>query len=320
MRQEKEIPTTGIYIFKSCQISAEYPGVESSTLYVFDKLGVKYYNDPMQSCCTGMGYYTDLFPPMTVNAVAARNFAMAVRNGYPNVCVFCSTCYAVNKKAAVAFEEHPEVLDRANEILAGIGMKYNKELDVRANHFSTVEVMWRLRKEIREAAVVSLNGLKVAAHPACHYCKVFYEDVVTDPAFPTIQDDIAEELGAVSVRRFQEKLLHCGAGFRQRFTNKGMSLAVTNTKLKELHEAGVEVLVHMCPNCHVQYDRYQPLLSRLVKTEYQMVHLHVQQLVALCLGADPYHVVGLQTHSVKVDALLERLTHQPPQPIAAGVR
>ena len=157
MRQEKEIPTRGIYIFKSCQIAAEYPGVESSTLYIFDKLGVKYFNDPMQSCCTGMGYYCDLFPPMTVNAVAGRNFAMAVRSDCPNIAVFCSTCYAVNKKADLTFKENPAVLEKVNEILAGIGMRYNNELDVRANHFSTVEVLWKLRKQIREAAVVDVT-------------------------------------------------------------------------------------------------------------------------------------------------------------------
>ncbi|MFQ5519782.1 MAG: heterodisulfide reductase-related iron-sulfur binding cluster [Candidatus Methylomirabilia bacterium] len=313
MRQEKAVPTEGIYIFKSCQISAEYPGVESSTLYAFDKLGVKYFNDPMQCCCSGMGYYSDLFSYLTVVGLAARNCALAVRSNHPNIAVFCSTCYAVNKKCTEILRENRAVYDRVNEILAGIGLHYGNELDVRAHHFSTVEILWKLRKAIRELAVVDLGGLTVAAHPACHYCKVFYEDVLTDPAFPTIQDEIAEELGARSIRRFQEKLLTCGAGFRQRFTNKAVSLAITNAKLAELQKAGVEVLLHMCPNCHVQYDRYQPLLSQAVRITYTMVHLHIQQLVALALGAHPYNVVGLQTHSVPVEPLLRKLGIEVPK-------
>ncbi len=307
MRQDKEIPTEGIYIFKSCQVSAEYPGVESSTLYAFDKLGVKYFNDPMQCCCTGMGYYSDLFPFRTVTSLAARNLCLAARSQHPNIAVFCSTCYAVNKKCTEVLKENREVLHEVNDVLSGIGMRYDNELDVRANHFSTVEILWKLRSVIKEKAVIDFKGITVAAHPACHYCKVFHEDVVTDPAFPTVQDEIAEELGARSIRRFQEKLLTCGAGFRQRFTNKGLSLAVTQAKLRELHRAGVDILLHMCPNCHVQYDRYQPLLAEVSRTTYKMVHLHIQQLVALALGAHPYKVVGLQTHSVEVEPLLKRL-------------
>ncbi len=311
MRQEKEIPTTGIYIFKSCQISAEYPGVESSTMYVFDLLGVEYFNDPMQCCCTGMGYYSDLFPFQTVTALSARNFCLAMQSDHPNIAVFCSTCYAINKKCTEVLKENREALHQVNDVLSGIGMRYDNELDVRAHHFSTVEIMWKLREEIKDKAVLDLEGLTVAAHPACHYCKVFHEDVVTDPAFPTIQDEIAEELGATSIRRFQEKLLTCGAGFRQRFTNKGLSLAVTQSKLRELQQGGVDILLHMCPNCHVQYDRYQPLLAEITRTSYTMVHLHIQQLVALALGAHPYKVVALQTHSVEVEPLLKRLELLP---------
>lgn len=307
MRQEKSIPTEGIYIVKSCQIAAEYPGVESSTYYIFDRLGVKYFNDPMQCCCTGMGYYCDLFPEETVVGLGARNFCLALKSGHPNIATFCSTCYAVNKKACEILHERQDILEKVNDVLAGIGMKYQNELGVREHHYNIVEILWKLRKEIREAAVLDLSGLVVAAHPACHYYKVFYEDTLTNPYFPTFPDEILEELGARSIRRFQEKLLTCGAGFRQRFTNKEVSLAITNTKLRELHNHSVDVLLHMCPNCHVQFDRYQPLLNQAIKTNYKMIHLHVQQLVALALGADPIDVVGIQTHSVDPEPLLRKI-------------
>ncbi|MBU4547815.1 MAG: heterodisulfide reductase subunit B, partial [Euryarchaeota archaeon] len=50
----KKIPYENILLFKSCLVNVEYPGVESSTRYIFDKLGVEYRVDPDQSCCTGL--------------------------------------------------------------------------------------------------------------------------------------------------------------------------------------------------------------------------------------------------------------------------
>ena len=38
----KNIPDKDILLFRSCLVSVEYPGVESSTKFVFDKLGIDY--------------------------------------------------------------------------------------------------------------------------------------------------------------------------------------------------------------------------------------------------------------------------------------
>ena len=38
----KNIPIKDITLFRSCLVSAEYPGIEASTKYIFDKLGIEY--------------------------------------------------------------------------------------------------------------------------------------------------------------------------------------------------------------------------------------------------------------------------------------
>jgi heterodisulfide reductase subunit B len=63
----------------------------------------------------------------------------------------------------------------------------------------------------------------------------------------------------------------------------------------------------MCPNCHVQFDRYHDIISATAHEDYPFVHLHVQQLLALALGADPDTVLGVETHSQDVEPLLERI-------------
>ena len=38
----KYVPDKDILLFRSCLVSVEYPGVEASTKFVFDKLGIDY--------------------------------------------------------------------------------------------------------------------------------------------------------------------------------------------------------------------------------------------------------------------------------------
>jgi heterodisulfide reductase subunit B len=76
-------------------------------------------------------------------------------------------------------------------------------------------------------------------------------------------------------------------GFSQLHLNKKTSLQVTKTKLDSLQKAGVELMLHMCPNCHIQYDRYQPVIEKEFGVKYDMVHMNIAQFVALSMGADP---------------------------------
>ena len=39
----KKIPDKEILLFRTCLVNVEYPGVESSTKYVFDRIGVEYH-------------------------------------------------------------------------------------------------------------------------------------------------------------------------------------------------------------------------------------------------------------------------------------
>ena len=82
---------------------------------------------------------------------------------------------------------------------------------------------------------------------------------------------------------------------------------MTQKKLHRLAEEKVDVLVHMCPNCHIQFDRYSDIISASTGEEFPFMHLHVQQLLALALGADPEKVVGVQSHSQDVEPFLERI-------------
>ena len=90
-----------------------------------------------------------------------------------------------------------------------------------------MEILWSVHHSIPKLIRRLLTGIKVATHPACHYCKVFPEEVVGNSESFIIPEELLESTGAVATGLYNEKTLHCGAGFRQRFVNPSMAVAVT---------------------------------------------------------------------------------------------
>jgi heterodisulfide reductase subunit B len=287
-------------------ISTEYPGAEAATKWLFDRFDVEYIVNEDQTCCTGLGYYTDMMPFPTTMAISARNSCVAVEAGHPIQSYLCSTCYAVNKKSQHVLAV-PEYRKSANEVLGEIGREYTDTVDKTIQHRHTLEILWSRHHSIPGLIKRRLDGIKVATHPACHYCKVFPDDVLGDSENFMLPEDLLEPAGVIKTGNYNEKTTHCGAGFRQMFVNPAMSQAVTREKLKRLAQEKIDVLVHMCPNCAVQFDRHHDIISQVTQEEYPFVHLHVQQLVALALGADPDKVCGVISHSQDVEPILQRI-------------
>ena len=303
---EVEPIRSGVELFRSCMMSAEYPGCEAATKWLFERFDIEYAVNADQTCCTGLGYYADLFPFETTLCIAARNACVAVESGHPVQSYLCSTCYAINKKTRDVLQQ-PEQRRRVNEVLKKIGREYTDSVAGTVQHRHALEVLWSRHESVPELVKRRLDGVKVAVHPACHYCKVFPDEVLGESENFMLPEDLLEPTGAEKTGAYNEKTLHCGAGFRQRFTNPSISLAVTREKLRRLAEQGIDVCVHMCPNCTVQFDRFHSVIEASSDERYPFVHLHVQQLLALALGADPDTVCGVESHSQDVEPLLERI-------------
>jgi heterodisulfide reductase subunit B1 len=307
----KFIPDKNILLFKSCLVNVEYPGIESSTKYIFDRIDVEYYVDERQSCCTGLGHYYDLFDQLSTTALAARNFQLAAETDHKNIAVMCATCYAILKKSAKILNQNDDARDKVNKILDDSNlekMEYTKEdVDPVKNIFHVAELFFNKREEISRLVRVDLSSLRVATHHACHYCKVHYNDTIEGVRDPNLIDGLAAAVGVETIGWYDHKRVTCGAGFRQRFTNKEASLAVTADKLQSLKDNGVELLLHMCPNCQMQFDRYQPYIEETLETKFNIYHLNISQFIALALGADPYKILGIQTHTVPIEPLLKKL-------------
>ena len=296
----------GVLLFRSCLISTEYPGAEAATKWLFERFGIEYTVHPDQTCCTGLGYYSELVPVATSVALAARNACVAVESGHPVMSYLCSTCYAINKKTRNILEV-PEYRRATNEVLAKVGREYTDSIAGAIQHSHTMEILWSAHRSIPKMVERRLDGIKVATHPACHYCKVFPDEVAGNAENFMIPEELLEGTGVISTGQYNEKTTHCGAGFRQRFVNPGIAVAVTREKLRRLAQEKVDVCVHMCPNCAIQFDRHHDIIETASDEKYPFVHLHVQQLLALALGADPDKDCGLGSHSQDVEPILKRI-------------
>ncbi len=303
----KEIPKHNFYLFKSCFIGLEYPGGEKSTKFLFEKLGIDFFDDPRQSCCTGMGINVDIVSPLITALLAARNFTLANEKNHPYLATLCSTCYGVNKEACEWMLEQPSFFHKVKEILTQVEVEVKKEYLKPENIFHACEVFYRWQNEIKEKIVVDFKDIRIATHHGCHFYKMYPEEVIGNPENIQILDELVKTTGAESISWYPEKNSCCGSGFRHRWLSPEISRSAAYDKLKSVKESGAEILVNMCPMCAFQFDRSDALIEKFIGEKIGIIHLNIAQLLALAMGADPYKVVGVQTHSVKVESLLKRL-------------
>ena len=114
----KNIPDKNLLLFRSCLVSVEYPGIESSTKFVFDKLGLDYAISEKQTCCTGLGHYSDVFDQIDTTAIGARNFKIAKQLNRPNLVMICAICYAINKKSVKLLNNKDDLRNKINTLFA----------------------------------------------------------------------------------------------------------------------------------------------------------------------------------------------------------
>ena len=65
--------------------------------------------------------------------------------------------------------------------------------------------------------------------------------------------------------------------------------------------------MHLCPNCHIQFDRYQHLISEREGRKFKAIHLNVAQFIALAMGGDLDKIIGAKAHTVPINSIIKEL-------------
>lgn len=280
-----------IAFFTGCIAPLRYPGIESATREVMNRLDIRVQELDGASCCPAPGV-TRSFDLNTWVTLAARNIALAERRGL-DILTICNGCFGSLFESAYLLSERPDLLRNVNEILAELNLTVTPH-GVEVRHFAEF-----LAKDVGDAAIKrsfkKKLDLNVAVHYGCHFLKPSKIKQLDDPERPTMVDKLVEHTGARSIE-YKDKELCCGAGGGVRARFPETALAMTESKLKTLKEVGVDAIIDVCPFCHLQYDRGQ----KEIGNGYDIPVLHLAQLYGLAMDIDP-KLLGFEAHDVPVN-------------------
>jgi heterodisulfide reductase subunit B len=313
---QKEIADDHYYFARSCIRQNFFPAAEGLYLRILqDELGLDIYDDPRQTSCTGIAYHSGVLPFETIMTVVARQFALMNEAGYKNFVVSCVTSFGIYVEVLETWKHNPDIEKRAHEALFNAT---GKSFEIPENLVHASDVIYKYRERLGEKIGKRLvnastgEPLKVVDHIGCHYAKIFPEKGIGGAEFPYVLAGLIDSWGGEQVD-YPDRRHCCGFGFRQYIikSNRGYSVANSKKKFDSMEPFKPDLIIANCPGCTYFLDRWQYVISEMEgKTYgadgYGIPVLTYEELAGLLLGYDPWDI-GLQTHEVAVEPLLDKL-------------
>lgn len=272
---------------------AYYPGCVSkstgkemdlSTRAVCEALGIALQELEDWNCCGA----THVPNELVTTGLAARNL---IQTDLP-VMTSCAICYS-NLRSAVQRMEDPAIRAKVNAVLT---KKYTGA-DVR----HALEIILEALQKNKDAIAVPLKDLKVAPYYGCLMTRP--RGGIDKPEFPTILEKLIKLLEAEPLD-FRLKTFCCGGPIFM--PQEEAAEDVAYKILTEAKKAGAEVIVTLCPLCHLMLDAKQKSLEIRRGEKIGIPVLYVTQLVGIALGLGPDEL-GLNMNAVSPMPVVERI-------------
>jgi heterodisulfide reductase subunit B len=275
----------------------KYPQMELAIRRTLPNLGVELVDVDGFTCCPDPIYFKAR-DKMKWLTIAARNLAVAEETGL-DIVTMCSGCISTLKEAQYLLAEDQALKDEVNKRLKRINKEYKGK--VKVSH-AVVVIRDDLGLDVVKKSVKrSLEGITVAIHYGCHILKPSQIMHVDDADYPSILDDFVVAMGATPLEH-HEKLLCCGKGCM----DDELPLDMTEAIFSSIEKSGADCMGLVCPTCFSSFDLGQIMISRKRGKNYNIPVIYLFQLLGLAQGLGPEEV-GLHTHRVKADKVLEKI-------------
>jgi heterodisulfide reductase subunit B len=265
-------------LFLGCVLPLRFPGIELAARRVFAQLGIPCVDLEGYSCCPEPVVLGLADRDMAL-AVSARNLALA-EQADADLLVMCNGCYETLAEADAALRHDDALRGRVEQLLAGIGTRY--EGKIRIKHF--VEF---LHEDVGVARIAQQVKAPVDVAVAVHYgCHLFREVEQADTRRkPRMLRALIEASGARVVDYGLEDLC-CGFPISQ-FDKRAAQQERLLPKLRALSATNAEVLAFCCPACLNQFEAGQGPAGDLAAEVPRYPCVHVLELLALAFGTRP---------------------------------
>ena len=315
-KYQKEIPDGPFFFVRSCIRQTFSMGAEAMLQKILKEyLGLKVYEDPRHTCCTGIAYHTDIVPIETSMTVIARQFSLMNEMGYEHLLVSFITSFGMYNEILALWKEYPEKLEEARKNLY---KATGRTFEVPKSVIHTSDIIYKYRNELAAKMKYKLvdcntgEPLRMADHVGCHYAKIFPMKGVGGAEFPQVLSGLAEPWGARWID-YTERRHCCGFGFRHYLLQENRGYSITHSKIKfeSLAPHNPDLIVTNCPGCNMFLDRWQYTIAEMEGRTYDKFGhgipvVSYEELAALLLGENPWDI-GLQMHQVQLETLMDKI-------------
>ncbi len=266
-------------LFLGCVIPYRLASYEVSARKVLERLGVELVEMPDFNCC---GLPLDPVDHDAMLLLAARNLCLAEQKGL-NILALCPGCAGTLRKVNRTLLEDKKLRERVNGLLKEIGLEFQGgKINVR--HLIQVLIEDIGLDRIKEKIVNPLVDLKVAEHNGCHVLRPAKYIGFDDPENPVLLKKLIEATNAECLDYMYETDC-CGAPIIG--VNDQIPLYLTGDKLRNIKAVDAQMLITVCPFCHMMFDINQPRIERLLDEKFGIPILHYPQLLGLAMGFTP---------------------------------
>ncbi len=264
-------PSEGmVAYYPGCSLHSTAAEYDHTVRSAAEALDLELVEPPGWVCCGSTpAHSTD---HILATVLPMRTLTTVEQMGLDTVTAPCSACFARMKTAAHSVAHDEEM---AREVAAQIGYAYRGTVTVQ--HLLDTLVDRAGLEKIQAKVKMPLKGLKVACYYGCLVTRPPKITQAEHAEYPMKMDYLMRALGAEAVD-WSYKTDCCGGALT--LTQTPLALEMTGKILQNAHDCGADVVVTVCPLCHMNLDARQSQID----LDFQMPTLYATQLMTLAFG------------------------------------